>query len=118
MEALRDAVAGTQQDVYESTDILSDDNGTAITFATGDTISFTIGSTTLTSSATATSYSAAINDLITKINTDATLSTQVEAKNINGKLVIETKRNWSRIFRSYEIYRCKCLYNLYKRKKS
>ena len=91
MEALRDAVAGTQQDVYESTDILSDDNGTAITFATGDTISFTIGSTTLTSSATATSYSAAINDLMTKINTDATLSTQVEAKNINGKLVIEAK---------------------------
>jgi flagellar hook protein FlgE len=91
MEALRDAVAGTQQDVYESTDILSDDNGTAITFATGDTISFTIGSTTLTSSATATSYSAAISDLITKINTDATLSTQVEAKNINGKLVIEAK---------------------------
>ena len=91
MEALRDAVAGTQQDVYESTDILSDDNGTAITFAIGDTISFTIGSTTLTSSATATSYSAAISDLITKINTDATLSTQVEAKNINGKLVIEAK---------------------------
>ena len=91
MEALRDAVAGTQQDVYESTDILSDDDGTAITFATGDTISFTIGSTTITSSATATSYSAAINDLITKINTDATLSTQVEAKNINGKLVIEAK---------------------------
>ena len=91
MEALRDAVAGTQQDVYESTDILSDDNGTAIAFATGDTISFTIGSTTITSSATATSYSAAISDLITKINTDATLSTQVEAKNINGKLVIEAK---------------------------
>ncbi len=91
MEALRDAVAGTQKDVYESTDILSDDDGTAITFATGDTISFTIGSTTLTSSATATSYSAAISDLITKINTDATLSTQVEAKNINGKLVIEAK---------------------------
>ena len=91
MEALRDAVAGTQQDVYESTDILSDDNGTAITFATGDTISFTIGSTTLTSSNTATTSTAAINDLITKINTDATLSTQVEAKNINGKLVIEAK---------------------------
>ena len=91
MEALRDAVAGTQQDVYESTDILSDDNGTAITFATGDTISFTIGSKTLTSSNTATTSTAAINDLITEINTDATLSTQVEAKNINGKLVIEAK---------------------------
>jgi flagellar hook protein FlgE len=91
MEALRDAVAGTQQDVYESTDILSDDNGTAITFATGDTISFTIGSKTLTSSNTATTSTAAINDLITKINTDPTLSTQVEAKNINGKLVIESK---------------------------
>jgi flagellar hook protein FlgE len=91
MEALRDAVAGTQQDVYGSTDILSDDNGTAITFTTGDTISYTIGTTTVTSSSTATSYATAMSDLITKINSDANLSTQVEAKNINGKLVIESK---------------------------
>ncbi len=91
MEALRDAVAGNQQDVYEDTDILSDDDGNAITFATGDTISFTINGTTVTSSATATSYTAAINDLITKINSDPDLQLLVEAKNINGKLVIDSK---------------------------
>jgi flagellar hook protein FlgE len=91
MEALRDAVAGTQQDVYEDTDVLSDDDGTAITFATGDTISFTIDGVTVTSSATATTYGNAVDDLITKINSDPDLQLLVEAKNINGKLVIESK---------------------------
>ena len=91
MEALRDSVAGTQQDVYEDTDVLSDDDGTAITFATGDTISFTIDGVTVTSSATATTYGNAVDDLITKINSDPDLQLLVEAKNINGKLVIESK---------------------------
>ncbi len=91
MEALRDAVAGNQQDVYEDTDVLSDDDGNSITFATGDTISFTINGTTVTSSATATSYEDAMDDLITKINSDPDLQLLVEAKNINGKLVIESK---------------------------
>ena len=40
---------------------------------------------------TATDYNIAIDDLISKINSDATLQTQVEAKIINGKLVIESK---------------------------
>ena len=92
MEALRDAVAGNQQDVYEESDILSDDNGTAITFATGDTISFSLGDYgTITSSATATSYSAAIDDLISQINSDEDLQLLVEAKNVNGNLVIQSK---------------------------
>ena len=91
MEALRDAVAGTQQDVYDDSDILSDDNATALTFDLGDTISFTIDGVIVTSSNTAATYDDAIQDLITKINTDADLQTQVEAKNINGKLVIESK---------------------------
>lgn len=90
MEALRNAVAGTQQDVYEDSDILSDDDALALSFDLGDTISFTIDGVTVTSSGTA-SYDDAIADLITKINTDADLQTQVEAKNINGKLVIESK---------------------------
>ena len=91
MEALKDAVAGKQEDVYEQTDITSDDNGNSITFATGDTISFTLNGTTVTSSNTATSYTQAMNDLISKINSDSTLQLTVEAKNINGNLVIESK---------------------------
>jgi flagellar hook protein FlgE len=91
MEALRNAVAGTQQDVYEDSDILSDDDALALSFDLGDTISFTIDGVTVTSSGTAATYDDAIADLITKINTDADLQTQVEAKNINGKLVIESK---------------------------
>ena len=92
MEALRDAVAGNQQDVYEESDILSDDNGTAITFVTGDTISFSLGDYgAITSSATATSYGAAIDDLISQINSDEDLQLIVEAKNVNGNLVIQSK---------------------------
>lgn len=92
MEALRNAVAGNQQDVYESSDILSDDNSNALTFNVGDTISYTIGGVTVTSDATATSSDAAISDLVTKINSDPDLQLLVEAKNINGKLVIESKK--------------------------
>ncbi|MBU0925402.1 flagellar hook-basal body complex protein [bacterium] len=91
MEALRDAVAGIQQDVYEDSDILSDDNAVTLSFDLGDTISFTIDGVTVTSSSTAATYDDAIQDLITKINADADLQKQVEAKTINGKLVIQSK---------------------------
>jgi flagellar hook protein FlgE len=92
MEALRDAVAGNQKDVYQESDILSDDDGTTISFSTGDTISFTIGDYgPISSSATAFSYGDAINDLISQINSDEDLQLLVEAKNVNGNLVIESK---------------------------
>ena len=91
MEALKNAVAGKQQDVYESTDILSDDNLNTISFDTGDTISYTINGITVTSDNTNTTYDAAISDLITKINSDPDLQLLVEAKNINGKLVVQSK---------------------------
>lgn len=91
MEALRDAVAGNQQDVYEAADIISDDNGNVLSFDVGDTISFTLNGVTLTTDNTISDYSTAIEDLISKINADPTLQTQVEAKTINGKLVIESK---------------------------
>ena len=91
MEALRDAVAGIQQDVYEDSDILSDDNAVTLSFDLGDTISFTIDGVTVTSSTTAATYDDAIQDLITKINADADLQKQVEAKTVNGKLVIQSK---------------------------
>lgn len=91
MEALRNMISGNQQDVYESSDILSDDNSNALSFNLGDTISYTINGTTIITDTTNNNYSEALEDLITKINSDATLQQVVEAKNINGKLVIESK---------------------------
>lgn len=91
MEALRDAVAGNQKDVYESSDILSNDSGTALSFDVGDTVSFTLNGVTVTTDSTLSDYSSSVQDLVSKINADTTLQTQVEAKVINGKLVIESK---------------------------
>jgi flagellar hook protein FlgE len=91
MEALKNAVAGNQQDIYSLDDILSDDDSNSLTFDVGDTISYTIAGVTVTTDATATTYENAIEDLITKINSDPVLQLQVEAKSINGKLVIESK---------------------------
>ena len=93
MEALRDAVAGTQQDVYDASDIISDDNGNILSFDVGDTISFTLNGVTLTTDNTLTDYNSAIQDLISKINSDPDLQTLVEAKTINGMLVIEAKNS-------------------------
>ncbi|MGD9623256.1 MAG: flagellar hook-basal body complex protein [Arcobacter sp.] len=93
MEALRDAVAGTQQDVYDASDIISDDNGNILSFDVGDTISFTLNGVTLTTDNTLTDYNSAIQDLISKINSDSDLQTLVEAKTINGMLVIEAKNS-------------------------
>ena len=93
MEALRDAVAGTQQDVYDASDIISDDNGNILSFDVGDTISFTLNGVTLTTDNTLTDYNSAIQDLISKINSDPDLQTLIEAKTINGMLVIEAKNS-------------------------
>ena len=89
MEALRDAVAGTQLDAYEQSDIVSDDDGNALTFDAGDAISFSLNGTTLTTAST--TYDAAITELISLINSDPDMQSIVEAKNINGNLVIESK---------------------------
>jgi flagellar hook protein FlgE len=104
MEALKDAVAGKQYDAYGEDDIVSDDDGTPITWddgstGTGDTISFTISinginqtvTTTAGTAGTPVSYSEAITDIISQINTDPDLSLLVEAKNVNGELVIQSK---------------------------
>ncbi|QKF82083.1 flagellar hook-basal body complex protein [Halarcobacter ebronensis] len=104
MNALRNAVAGKQYDVYEQNDIVSDDDGNLITWddgtaGTGDTISFSmtidgiVHTVTSTQGVTGTevSYKEAVTDLISQINLDPDLSLLVEAKTINGKLVIESK---------------------------
>ncbi|RXJ70200.1 flagellar biosynthesis protein FlgE [Halarcobacter ebronensis] len=104
MNALKNAVAGKQYDVYEQNDIVSDDDGNLITWddgtaGTGDTISFSmtidgiVHTVTSTQGVTGTevSYKEAVADLISQINSDPDLGLLVEAKTINGKLVIESK---------------------------
>ena len=94
MQALKDAVAGEQQDVYQAEDIFSDDDGLSIAFDTGDTVSFTLSGTTITSTyaaGTVDDFESMINDLVTQINSDPDLQLEVEAKNINGNLVIQSK---------------------------
>jgi flagellar hook protein FlgE len=90
MNDLKNAVAGYQQDVYEEEDILADDSDTAITFAVGDTLSYTIGTVTVTSDNTLTTYDEAMEDMIAKINSDVELQLLVEAKDVNGILVVES----------------------------
>jgi flagellar hook protein FlgE len=93
MEALRNAVAGNQLDAYKSSDIYADNNGNAITPATGDSVSYTIGDlapVTFTYAAGSTKADA-INDLVSKINQNADMSLLVQAQNINGNLVIKSK---------------------------
>lgn len=99
MQALRAAVAGKQYDVYEQDDIVSDDDGNLLTWDSTtvgqeDTISFTMTVNglpyTLTSTAGLT-YENAVSDLISQINTDPELSLLVDAKTINGNLVIESQ---------------------------
>ena len=90
MEALRDAVAGNQLDAYEPDDIFSNDAGVVQVFDAADTVSYTIGTTTVSSTGLA-SKTATINDLVSKINSDGTLNLLVEAQNINGNLVIKSK---------------------------
>jgi flagellar hook protein FlgE len=92
MEALRDAVAGNQLDAYMPDDIFSDDTGVVKnSIVAGDTVTYTIGTTTVTSDNTLTSKTEIIDDLVSKINSDGTLNLLVEAQNINGNLVIKSK---------------------------
>eukprot|EP01022_Parablepharisma_sp_SALTPOND_P006327 TRINITY_DN125784_c0_g1_i1.p1 TRINITY_DN125784_c0_g1~~TRINITY_DN125784_c0_g1_i1.p1 ORF type:complete len:519 (-),score=40.89 TRINITY_DN125784_c0_g1_i1:177-1520(-) len=95
MEALKDAVAGKQYDVYSQEDIVSDDDGNLITWDTAsDQITFTMtidGIDTTVTSTSGLDYGSAVNDLISQINTDPNLSLLVEAKNVNGELVIQSK---------------------------
>ena len=89
MIALKSAVVGNQQDVYQEEDVFSDDDGGTINFVSGDTVTFSLNGTSVVSDNTLTTYAAVVNDLVTKINT--AYGTEVEAKNINGNLVIEAK---------------------------
>ncbi len=91
MEALRDAVAGNQLDAYKPDDIFSNDTGVVQTFDAADTISYTIGTTTVSSATGLASKTAIIDDLVSKINNDGTLNLLVEAQNINGNLVVKSK---------------------------
>lgn len=92
MEALELAIAGYQRDVYTSSDIYSDDDGTALTLDAGDSVSFTIDGTTVSVTASGGSTeSSMMANLALSINTDADLGSVVEARIVNGELVIESK---------------------------
>ena len=94
MEALRDAVGGNQVDAFETSDIFSNDLDTPITFATGDSISYSIegiGGATVSYTGTIDTEVEAIDELVSQINSNGSLSLLVEAQNINGNLVIKSK---------------------------
>ncbi len=94
MEALRDAVGGNQVDAFETSDIFSNDLDTPITFATGDSISYSIegiGGATVSYAGTIDTEVEAIDELVSQINSNGSLSLLVEAQNINGNLVIKSK---------------------------
>lgn len=93
MQALKDAVAGSQQDVYEEDDVFSDDDGVALTFATGDTVTFELEGVTITSTfaaGTVDDFESMVDDIAAQINSDTDLQLLVEATNINGMLVIQS----------------------------
>jgi flagellar hook protein FlgE len=92
MEALKDAVAGKQRDIYTNEDIFSDSDGNAITLATGDTVTFTLNGVPVTVTAGATdTEDDMMTNLATAINTDPTLGVDVKATIVNGELVIESR---------------------------
>ena len=90
MEALRDAVAGNQVDAYTADDIFSNDTGTVANYQAADEITYTINGATVSTTGQLTK-TAAIDDLISQINSDPDMSLLVEAQNINGNLVIKSK---------------------------
>ena len=92
MEALEKAVAGYQKDVYKNDEIFTDDNVNVIALDTGDTLSYTIGSDTVTVTAAAgETEEQLLARLATQINSDANLGSQVESSIVNGQLVIQGK---------------------------
>ena len=98
MQALKDAVSGKQQNVYQETDIFSDEDGATLSFDDSDSVSFTLNGITVTSTndslnttPTVTDFDSMIDDLVSKINTDPNLQLEVKAQNINGNLVISSK---------------------------
>lgn len=94
MQALKSAVSGEQQDVYQEENIFSDDDGVGISFDTGDTVTYTLSGITITSNYAASSvddFESMIDNLSFQINSHPDLQLEVEAKNINGNLVIQSK---------------------------
>lgn len=93
LEALEKAVAGNQRDLYQSNDIFSGISGGAIPMATGDELTYTLNGTSVNVVATATDTEESLmKKLAATINSDATLQEDLEAKMINGQLVIESKK--------------------------
>ncbi|WP_320034046.1 flagellar hook-basal body complex protein [Halarcobacter sp.] len=97
MRALRSAVAGNQYDVYQQSDVLTDDNGISVPWdGTNSVLTYTmsIDGTDYTITTTpGQSYDASIAELITSIETAAPhpeITDKVSAKLVNGELVIKS----------------------------
>ena len=86
-EALSKLITGKQQDVYTAADLKI---GTTTTFKYGINIyDKEIGKNVTVPTLSITPVTS-VDDIITKINTEASLSKYVNARNVNGNLVIET----------------------------
>ena len=87
MNALRDAVAGKQRDLYKVEDIYADDDGNPSP-AVG-TLSFTMDDMTITTEGGASQFGNMVQ-LAQKIN-ESDMQVSVKAEIVNGNLVIESK---------------------------
>jgi flagellar hook protein FlgE len=96
LEALKNAVAGNQRDVYGDS-VFSDDDGNAITLATDDVLEYQLTisgvpfTVSVTADATIDTEEEMLEELANQINTDSVMSKSVEAKIVNGYLVVESK---------------------------
>ncbi|MEA3383275.1 MAG: flagellar hook-basal body complex protein, partial [Campylobacterota bacterium] len=85
--ALLTAAAGLQRDVWSSSDLVT--NGDPVAAADYTFTNPNTGVAT-TVSATAGTTQELIDDLVTKINADSNMNTDIKAHNYNGNLVVET----------------------------
>ncbi|MDY0320667.1 MAG: flagellar hook-basal body complex protein [Arcobacteraceae bacterium] len=98
LEALKNAVAGSQRDVY-SDSVFSDDDGNSITLATDDVLEYQLTvsgvpiTVSVTADATIDTEEEMLEELANQINTDSVMSKSVEAKIVNGYLVVESKES-------------------------
>lgn len=91
-EALEKAVAGYQKDAYKNDEVFTDDSSTAVALDTGDTLSYTVGTDTVTVTAgVGETEEQLLARLASSINSDANLGSQVETSIVNGQLIVQSK---------------------------
>ncbi|MFA6684021.1 MAG: flagellar hook-basal body complex protein [Arcobacteraceae bacterium] len=94
-EALLAAVSGQQRDVYTTTDIGTMNGTDDYTYQISIYNADTKANIDVPTVALAITDPADIDDIIADINADASLSTYVVAKNVNGAMVVEVKPEYA-----------------------